>query len=46
MNKSTAENTLKKLKNDIGRQKDHNVQIKMLAEMLNTLAAYIFSTSK
>jgi len=46
MNKHTAENRLKKLFNDIGRQKDTNIQIKTLAEMLNTLATYIFSSSK
>lgn len=46
MNKNTTENTLKKLKNDIARQRDNNIQIKLLAEMIYLLAAYIFSTSK
>jgi len=46
MKQNVAEQKLKKLLNDINRQKEPDKQIKALAEMLYTLAAYIFSTNK
>ena len=46
MNKNAAEQKVKKLYNDINRHKTTEQQIKALAEMIYTLSAFIFTTSK
>lgn len=46
MNKNAAEQKVKKLFNDINRQKSADTQIKALAEMVFILSTFIFTTSK